>query len=362
MATSGAVNTNSYSDAYLRLEWNRTSYDSARGINYVHWVLKGVKSSSGFYWARNFKVTSYNFVTGNTTELYDSSSDIQLYDGTIIAEGDDYFTTNPNGTCKIQFNIEGAIYSYSVNCTGYDAWDLDQIPRYATSVQSLNSKTVNSIKINWSSNSTIDYIWYSKNGGNSWTAVGSVNASSGSYTITGLSPNTAYSIKTRVRRKDSQLTTDSSNLSVTTYQIAKITTANNFNLGDSEAISFSNPGGATIAVGMYKTDGTTAIRSYQAASGSSYTFNFTDTELDNLYKMFDNDNTISVRIYIRTTANNISYTDYKEATITLTGNQKTGYLNVSGTWKRAKRWTNVNGTWKRCVRWTNVDGSWERCI
>lgn len=136
MATSGYVDTNSYNGAYLRLEWTRTSYDSALGINYTHWVLKGVKSTSGYYYARKFKVTSYNFVTGNTTELYSSSSDIQLYNGTVIAEGDEYFYTNSDGTCRIQFNIEGAIYSYAVNCTGYDAWDLDTIPRksllYAT--------------------------------------------------------------------------------------------------------------------------------------------------------------------------------------------------------------------------------------
>lgn len=134
--TSGYVNTNSYNGAYLRLEWQRTSYDSTLGVNYTHWVLKGVKSTSGYYYARKFKVTSYNFVTGNTTELYSSSSDIQLYNGTVIAEGDEYFTTNSDGTCRIQFNIEGAIYSYEVNCTGYDAWDLDTIPRksllYAT--------------------------------------------------------------------------------------------------------------------------------------------------------------------------------------------------------------------------------------
>ena len=84
MATSGAVNTNGYGDAYLRLEWYRTSYDSAAGINYVHWILKGVKSSSGWYAARKFKVTSYNFVTGNSTELYYSESEINLYDGTVI--------------------------------------------------------------------------------------------------------------------------------------------------------------------------------------------------------------------------------------------------------------------------------------
>lgn len=91
------------------------------------------------------------------------------------------------------------------------------IPRYATSNQALSSKTTSSITMNWSSDSTIDYVWYSKDGGSSWVAVGSVSATSGSYTISGLGANTTYNIKTRVRRQDSQLTTDSATLAVTTH-------------------------------------------------------------------------------------------------------------------------------------------------
>ena len=81
-----------------------------------------------------------------------------------------------------------------------------------------------------------------------------------------------------------------------------------------------------------------------------------------MYKMYGNNNEISVRFYVRTTANNTNYTDYKTVTVTLTGNQKTGYANVGGTWKRTKRWVNVSDSWKRCVRWVKVDGSWKRCI
>ena len=144
MAVNGYLETNSYNGAYLRLDWTRTSYDSTNGINYVHWVLKGVKSSSGYYYARKFKVTSYNFVTGITTELYNSSSDIQLYNGTVIAEGDTSFTTNSDGTCRIQFNIEGAIYTYAVNCTGYAAWELDTIPRKSS--MTVSAGTINGTK------------------------------------------------------------------------------------------------------------------------------------------------------------------------------------------------------------------------
>ncbi|MBQ4030477.1 MAG: hypothetical protein II625_01870 [Bacilli bacterium] len=162
MATSGYVETNSYNGAYLRLDWTRTSYDSTLGVNYTHWVLKGVKSTSGYYYARKFKVTSYNFVTGNTTELYSSSSDIQLYNGTVIAEGDEYFTTNSDGTCRIQFNIEGAIYSYEVNCTGYDAWDLDTIPRKSSMTVSAGTigGTNPTFTIKRKSNNFTDSIYY----------------------------------------------------------------------------------------------------------------------------------------------------------------------------------------------------------
>lgn len=93
------------------------------------------------------------------------------------------------------------------------------IPRYATSVQSLNSKTETTVTMNWSSDSTIDYIWYSTNNGSTWKGVDVTDGTSGTYKISGLSPNTTYNIKTRVRRKDSQLTTDSTALAVTTYKV-----------------------------------------------------------------------------------------------------------------------------------------------
>ena len=62
------------------------------------------------------------------------------------------------------------------------------IPRYATSNQSLNSRTAYSITMNWSSDSTIDYIWASINGGSSWFEISSVNSTAGTYTINGLTP------------------------------------------------------------------------------------------------------------------------------------------------------------------------------
>lgn len=235
---------------------------------------------------------------------------------------------------------------------------LTNIPRYATATQSLSNKTINTITMKWSSDSIIDYIWYSKDNGSTWTGINVTDGTSGTYTISNLSPNTTYKIKTRVRRKDSQLTTDSSALSITTYDIAKISSASNFNLGSNAIITITNPANATATLEMKI--GTTQILTKNLSSGAN-TIIFTDTQLDNIYKKFITSNSINIS-YTLTTNNNSNWTNSKNVTCTLTGNQKTGHINVNNNWKRSKKWVNVNGIWKRCVRWVNVNGTWKRCI
>lgn len=134
---------------------------------------------------------------------------------------------------------------------------LTKIPRYATSNQTLSSKTETTIRMNWSSDSTIDYIWYSSNNGSSWTGVDVSDGTSGSYTISGLAANTTYNIKTRVRRKDSQLTTDSSALSVTTYDYPKCTSAPNLTIGNSMTLGIYNPLGRSCTVSIIGANNTT---------------------------------------------------------------------------------------------------------
>lgn len=104
--------------------------------------------------------------------------------------------------------------------------------------------------------------------------------------------------------------------------------------------------------------GNTEILTKTVAAGTN-TIAFSDTELDNIYKLYGSSKTLTAA-FILTTAG--TYTDSKTCTITLTGNQKTGWVKVDDVWKRCKKWVNVNGTWKRCVRWIKVDGSWKRCI
>lgn len=131
---------------------------------------------------------------------------------------------------------------------------LSNIPRYATANQTLNSKTETSIIMNWSSNATIDYIWYSINNGSSWTGINVTDGISGSYTINGLTANTTYYIKTRVRRKDSQLNTDSAALTVTTYEYPYCNSMPNLMIGDKLTLGFFNPLGRNITVNILGAD------------------------------------------------------------------------------------------------------------
>lgn len=225
---------------------------------------------------------------------------------------------------------------------------------------SLSSKSVNSITVTSGCNVTVSSTKYR------------IKTSSGSYgsyqtgtTFSGLTPNTAYIIEVyKVGTESGESGT--ATLSVTTYNYATISAATNFNLGDSHTITYSNPMGSgvdTLQACLSFDDSNDDIE-YRDVSktGTSYTFSFTDTELDTLYKKYGTGNTITVTSYLRTDHNSSSYYSTKNVTVTLTGNQKTGYTNVSSSWKRGKMWTNVNGTWKRAVIWTNVNGTWKRTI
>ena len=257
---------------------------------------------------------------------------------------------NGTGSCYIYGLINGPS---GTTLEGYKCEDdavvaLDTIPRYATANQSLASRTLNTVTMNWSSDSTIDYIWYSKDGGSSWIDVGSVNGTSGSYIISGLSPNTSYSIKTKVRRKDSQLTTESSVSTVTTYQIATISSAPNFNDEENPTIQYNNPfgNGVTSLQACISFTGANDDIEYRdiPKTGTSYTFNLTDEERNILRNATTTSNSRKLIFFIKTEYNgtyystvekiltiinanpifdNFTFVDNNEKTIALTGdNQK----------------------------------------
>lgn len=337
--------------------------DNTNNTSYVDYNVFAESSGSGSINARHFKYFVINDQeVANVTETVKASSPnayIEIASGTI---GPIYH--NSDGKKTIDFYAEIEASSYGIAAYLGDSFQLTQIPRYTTVSNSERGKTINSISVNWSTADARDWTQYSLNGG-AWTDAGDTVASnnkSGYYTISGLNPNTKYTVKTRCRRTDSGLWSEAGAINITTYDIAKITSISDFILGNNLTVNYSNPSGSSIALAIFKSDGSTKLLDYRSCSGSKYTYTFTDSELDTLYKYLNTNNSASTHIKIRTTSGNSQYYNDSTKTLTLTGNQKTGHIKISGNWHRTKRWIKINGEWKRCVRWIKVNGTWKRCI
>lgn len=270
---SGTINLTQSGTLQGYISWTSTSNGSAANTSnvtarlYVRKDPTATTEPTYGTWTFRLTINGTNYGTtswyGSVGQSYLNIATFTLNNVAHTADGSKSITisgscTGPSGTSMSGYTASGSGTAV-----------LDKIPRYATVNQSNTAKTETTITIKWTSDSTIDYVWY-KIGTGSWTAVGSVNASSGTYTISGRAANTAYTIYTRVRRKDSQLTTDSSGLSVTTYAYPYCTTAPNFVIGNSVTLSFYNPlkrqfSFSIVANGIELTDGD------WKTTGTSYT-------------------------------------------------------------------------------------------
>lgn len=152
---------------------------------------------------------------------------------------------------------------------------------YSIPTQSLKSKTETSITMNWNIDSTANHIWYTTNGNSSsptWVDAGNVNATSGSYTITGLTAGQTYNIRTRIRRSGSNTyyANGTNNLAVTTHPYPSIVengvSKTDLKIGQSQTVTLNNPLSRNVTVYMKQnnTSGTTLYSG--TTTGTSLTF------------------------------------------------------------------------------------------
>lgn len=274
MATSGSVDSGGYQGRVLRFAWNTQSINSADNTRVISYSVTAVGGSSSYYYHHNETVDI------NGTRVYTGSDSHQVNNNAILASGT--LTINQSNTQTLTVKMHGGIYSRTDNINKEQSWSLDTIPRYAKITgHSISSTGLNSITINWSADSNCDAVQYSLNGG-SWAGT-----SGTTYSIGGLNPNTSYRIKTRVRRTDSQLWTESSEITGTTKDIGKISSANNFNHGDNTIVNITNSSGSSLSLAMKI--GNTQIQSKSVSAGNN-TISFNDTELDKIYKLYGSGN------------------------------------------------------------------------
>lgn len=319
---NGGSNGGSYASYYTgKLSVWENSYDIASNSSNVGYRLQLISGSSGRF--SDLKA-SYSVTIDGVCRNSGSGSYSLGHNETItLCEGN--FTIWHNNDGKKNISCSAVIDFQSHTYSPGDFYpsgnmNLTTIPRYTTVYTSLKYKTINSIGINYTTTDPNDYVQYSLNGGD-WTNSQNtiVDNKNGYYVISGLTPNTSYTIKTRCRRRDSQLWSESSTSTIATYDIAKLTSTPNVNIGAAHNITWTNPGGTSTSLKLCKTDNSTII-DYGTVTGTSKSITPTASTI---YALTPNSNTYKARYIITTTANGKSYTNSKDFTFTVTNSNPT---------------------------------------
>lgn len=293
--TSGRSASGILKHSHFYVAWQQSSQNTSLNRTYINWQV-GINtgnSGNGYdRWYSNAIRIDYVSINGVTVYAGDTFSNIGGGGDYQLASGAVEIPHNADGTKTFNISFSGWLYGYGTT-TGNDNFTLNNIPRYAGFTEHyVSATTLNSISVHWNANASCDYVQYSLNGG-AWTDAPGLD-----YTISGLSPGTQYNIKTRIRRTDSQLWTESGLIYGTTKRIATITSANNFNSNENPYMTFTNESGSIINVTL-NFEGEYIVR-HSISNTGSYTFELTEAERNLLYSKCPNSNTLNVRYIIAT--------------------------------------------------------------
>ncbi len=298
----------------LSYESKRNGADMQYRFYYKFWI-----ETQGYY-QNNLALNLYL----NGSSVY--SRDCKSYDrGWVYEYTTDWYTVSnkTTGTTAFYITIKDTQNTSWLNYTS-ETWGLYVAPAY-TSINKFNVSKIlgynglTQVTVDWETSNVCDNIWYSTDNGSTWT-VKSVNSSSGTFTITSLSPGTTYNFKLRVRRSDSQLTTDSTSVSQSTYAINSISSdVPNISNGDSLSVTASNPSGASCRIRL-QTVINNEITTRFTKTGTSATF--TVDEINSLLKYCTTSSTFTVKIVADTmNGSTVGYSSPKDTIYKIIGSE-----------------------------------------
>ena len=329
--SSGSFVTNASEGRSLTFNWSVDSTNIEGNYKKIYWSLIGSGSYTGYINGGDFKVV----IDGET--VYNSSTRIALWQGTVVASGYKILYHDTYGNKSFSASVQASIFEFVVDNTGSGTWELPTIPRYANitsfSVSAVDETTV---KFNWSADATCDFVWFSIDNGVSWGQL------SDHCLVGGLSADTTYNCKIRVKRKDSQLTTDSNTFAQSTYNYPHCTSSPNFTIGDALTLDFYNPLGRNITVAGYsKVDGReifsgntngTRLVGFNDSNSVDKQYASIPNSQDGQYKVVvvynntpmtrDAGNIYKIRGNEVPTINGFDYEDGNESVYKITGNKK----------------------------------------
>lgn len=355
----GGSNGGSYASYFTcKLSVWEISYDINSNSSNVGYRLELISGSSGRFSGLTASYTVCLDSQGSPQYVAQGSGTYssQSYNSAqTICEGSTTIYHNNDGSKNIGCwaNLDFQSHTYSpgdFSPSGY--MDLTTIPRYASfNGHRINSTSLNSVQVAYNSNKSLVAAESSLNEG-SWQPLtiksGTWNASNNTviYEISNLTPNTSYTIETRIAHV-SGLWTYSGKIMFATKDIIRITNSLSSDFGQDVNINFSNlengTGKLTVKIGdieICTRDNLT----------SSYVLSFTKEELSKMVKCIKNETTEIT--YIVTTDG--KYTATVKAILTLKANI---YLKVNDIWVKSKIYKK-NGQWKLTKLFYKVEGTW----
>lgn len=194
--------SNTYEGRYLQLYIAET-INTINNTSTLNWTLTSAGGSVNYY------TTGPTTVTINGTQVYykaRTSWDSEAFPAAKgSVSGSITVAHNADGSKSINVGFSTAIYTSAVTEHG-GTMTLAKIDRAAPTVNiSVSGITAYGATVSATASTTCDIWEYSTNNGSSWTQFSTTAGTSASKAITGLSPNTSYTIKVRARKKSNHV-------------------------------------------------------------------------------------------------------------------------------------------------------------
>ena len=205
---------------------------------------------------------------------------------------------------------------YSSSAGGRDiTWTFDMAvdPAYFTTKPtiSISDITETSVKVNWSTSENCNRIRYKLDSG-SFVEVFTGNATSGSFSLTGLSPASSHNVLIEGRRADSGLTTESDSKPFQLYDYPYCSNSPNFTIGNALTLTFYNPLKRNITVSILSNSN--VVLATATTNGTSITGFNNSGQIANYYASIPNNSSGIYKVRVvygsstKTRANNNTYT------------------------------------------------------
>lgn len=309
-------------DGYLqgKIEWSSSTNGPIQNSSNVEAVLYARRTNSattkGRSWSGFVKINSAQSNISFDTSVSVGSDWVEMTRVSTVVRHED----TGAGSAIISGSVTGpteTTLEYKTS-SGKDTVTLDNILRYATGVTTTVIEfDLNTAKIKWRADNVCSKIKYGLSSSNMTEY--SVDSNTGNFDLSGLSPDTEYTLYFNAKRKDSELyLPDNVTLKFKTQPIARLTSVPNLEIGPpivvdpsynpQQIIEWTNPSGANLSLKLCKLDDT-LIEDFGVVTGTTVTVSPNDTTILNLTP---NSNVYKAKYVLTSVQNEQTYTDEKE--------------------------------------------------